>query len=173
MKKIIHNLNKNKNKKSSGYISIETVFSLVAFLMVVLVLVGLFCYTYPRQALEKQVHLLAQQAKITGGLTYDQISDFQSTLKDMGYTAKVNAYVKGRNQVVLGVAPRNTTYSSCTNTAIYNPFVKRDSGEKIIISVSISANDGLLKGPLAFFGANLFPENYTLTETVMSERNRC
>lgn len=162
-----------QNRKKDGYFSVEAIFGIVAILFTVLILVGLFVYTYPRQALEIQGHLLAQQAKITGGLTYDQISDFQSTLNDMGYKANVSAYVKGTNQVVLNVAPRNTNYSACTNTAVYNPYVKRDSGNKIVLSITIEANNGLLKVPLKFFGASLFPENYTLTETVMSERNRC
>jgi len=162
-----------KLKQKKGYTSVESVFAIVAIMMLLLVIIGLFCYTYPRQALEKQVHLLAQQAKVTGGLTYGQVSDFKETISDMGYNANVSAYVKGVDRVVLNVAPRNTSYSACMNTAVYNPYVKRDSGQKIVITVSINANDGLLKGPLEFFGASMFPENYTLTETVMSERNRC
>lgn len=167
-----------KKEDKKGYISVEAVFAIVAFMMITLVLVGLFCYVYPRQALEKQVHALAQQAKVTGGLTYSQVTDFKSTMDSMGYIANVNAYVKtgtddDGQQVVLNVAPRNTPYNSCTNPSIYNPFVRRNSGRKIIITVKIKANDGMLKGPLKFFGASMFPENYTISETVMSERNRC
>ena len=160
-----------KNKK--GYISIEAIFGIIAFLMVTLLIVGLFTYMYPRQTLEKQVHLLAQEAKVTGGLTAEQISDFQSTLSDMGYTAKISAYTKvaGSERNVLGVAPKGTSQDTCTS--IYTSFVRRDSGQKIIISVSIQSKDGLANGVLKFFGGSLLPNDYEFTETVMSERNRC
>ncbi|MEG1299901.1 MAG: hypothetical protein RSC93_04300 [Erysipelotrichaceae bacterium] len=162
-----------KEKKKKGFISIETVFSMTFILFIVLTLIGVFCYFYPRQVLEKEVHVLAQQAKINGGLTYNEVVDFQNVIKERGYKANVKAYVKNNNRVVLNVAPRNTSYSSCTNTANYNPFVKRDSSQKIVLVVTINANDGLLKGPLQYFGAKTFPKNYTISETVMSERNRC
>lgn len=150
------------------------IFGSMFIIIVVLFCIGLFVYTYPRQALEKEVNILAQQAKVTGGLTSSQVDQFKTTIDSMGYNATVNVYTvmgDGSTRQALNVAPKNTPYTACVNN--YNDFVRRDSGQKIVIEVVIGANDGLIKGPLKFFGANMLPENYTLTETVLSERNRC
>ncbi len=156
-----------------GMITIEAIFGLFIFLMMTILIIGIFCYTYPRQTLEKQVSVLAQQVKVTGGLTYSQMVEFQETLSDMGYEATISVYTKDTGQIALNVAPVNTSYSACTNTSIYNPYVTRDSGQKIIITVVVNSNNSLVSGALSYFGASLLPDNYTITETVMSERNRC
>ena len=160
----------NKLNKKSGVVSFEMLFGTLFLVFVVLLCMGMFVYTYPRQALEKEVHILAQQVKVTGGLTTAQLDEFKQTIEDMGYSAEVNVYTISSS--ALNVAPRNSSYEMCTSGS-YNPFVRRDSGQKIVIDVVIGANDGLVKGPLAWFGASFLPENYTLTETVLSERNRC
>lgn len=160
----------NKMNKKSGVVSFEMLFGTLFLVFVVLLCIGMFVYTYPRQALEKEVHILAQQVKVTGGLTTTQLDEFKSTMNDMGYSAEVNVYTATGS--ALNVAPKNTTYTVCTGGS-YNPFVRRDSGQKIVIDVIIGANDGLVNGPLAWFGAKMLPNNYVITETVLSERNRC
>ena len=161
-------------KKKKGYITIEAIFGMTALLMIVLLMVGLFTYMYPRQTLEKHVHVLAQEAKVTGGLTTEQIEDFQTTLTDMGYVSSLNVYTVqgGAEKSLLGVAPKGTPYTTCTS-GVYNNFARRDSGQKIVISVSVKAKDGLVNSILGFFGGSFLPKNYIFTETVLSERNRC
>lgn len=161
-------------KKKKGYISIEAIFGMTALLMIVLLIVGLFTYMYPRQTLEKHVHILAQEAKVTGGLTTEQIDDFQSTLTDMGFVSSLNVYTiqGGAEKNLLGVAPKGTPYATCTS-GVYKNFARRDSGQKIVISVSVKAKDSLVNSVLRFFGGSFLPENYVFTETVLSERNRC
>lgn len=156
-------------KDKKGYVSIEFTFGLVVTLMTVLMIVGMFCYAYPRQKLEKEVAILAQQAKVNGGLTLENINEFGDRLESMGMTAEVYAYTS--SHTVINVAPRKTPYASCI--ADYNPFVTRTSGDVIYIEVVVNANDDMLVGPLKFFGARLLPENYTLVDTVLSERNSC
>lgn len=161
----------NKMNKKSGVVSFEMLFGTMFLVFVVLLCLGMFVYTYPRQALEKEVHILAQQVKVTGGITTTQLDEFMKTMNEMGYTAEVNVYTKN-NGSAMNVAPKNTSYGVCTGGS-YNPFVRRDSGQKIVIDVAIGANDGLVRGPLAWFGAQTLPDNYIITETVLSERNRC
>lgn len=146
------------------------IFGSLFIVFVVLLCMGMFVYTYPRQALEKEVHILAQQVKVTGGLTTTQLDEFKKTMNDMGYSAEVNVYTSHAS--ALNVAPKNTEYGVCVGGS-YNPFVRRDSGQKIVIDVIVGSNDGLVKGPLAWFGAKMLPDNYVITETVLSERNRC
>lgn len=146
------------------------IFGTMFIVFVVLLCMGMFVYTYPRQALEKEVHILAQQVKVTGGLTTTQLDEFKKTMNDMGYSAEVNVYTVHGS--ALNVAPKNSDYTVCTGGS-YNPFVRRDSGQKIVVDVIIGSNDGLVKGPLAWFGAKMLPDNYVITETVLSERNRC
>ena len=162
-----------KVKHKKGFISIEAVIALVALIFIILLFVGFYVYQYPCTVLENRVHDLAQQAKITGGLTSAQVTDFNKELQSMGYKSTVKAYVAGTDRVALNVAPRDTAYVTCTNTAIYNPFIRRDSTAKIVIVATVKANDGTIKGPIKWFQAKMLPDNYVISETVMSERNRC
>lgn len=159
----------SKQSKRKGYVSIEFVFGLTVFLITMVMVLGMFFYSYPRQKLEKEVAILAQQAKVNGGLTQENISEFGDRLDAMGLTGVVYAYTAERT--VLNVAPRNTPYASCV--ADYNAFITRASGDVIYIEVVVNANVSMLSGPLKFFAAKTFPENYTLVDTVLSERNGC
>ena len=156
-------------KNKTGNSSIETVFAVVIIVFMLLLIMGFYAYTYPRSVLEKEVHLLAQQAKVTGGLTVEQVEEFKSSIGEMGYYAEIRVTANGNT--ALGVTPRNSDNNICTGNNV--KFVKRSSGSKIYIEVKIGANDGLIKGPLQWFNSKSLPENYLITETVMSERNRC
>lgn len=166
-------LKKIQKNKKKGVVSFEMIFGSVFIIFVFMLCVGMFVYIYPRQALEKEVNLLAQEAKVNGGLTSTQISEFKSTMNDMGYDATINVYTvqsDGTTRQALNVAPKNTPYAECMN---YTAFVRRDSGQKIIVEVVIGSNDSLVKGPLKWFSSKMLPDNYTITQTVKSERNRC
>ena len=53
----------------TGGLTIEAIPALALALFVIMTAIGWFTYLTPRQNLEKQVHILAQKAKIQGGIT--------------------------------------------------------------------------------------------------------
>lgn len=53
-------------RRIRGFVSIEAVVSMSAILIVVFLGIGFISYMYPKLTLEKEVHLLAQKAKVQG-----------------------------------------------------------------------------------------------------------
>lgn len=150
-------------KNKEGFVSVEAVISMVTFLCMTLLCIGFFTYTYPKIFLEKEVHLLAQKAKIQGGLTYEDENLFKSELEKRGYNRKniVLTAVCG-NKNALGV---DKIGSSGKN------YIKRTELEPIVINVSIPANKKLLEGPFLHFAlTSTLSDTYHFRETVLSER---
>lgn len=180
--KILNRLQENlkEAKSKRGVIAIETVIALSVVLMIILLFIGFWLYLYPRIVLEKEVHTLAQQAKVTGGLTNKQVTDFTNVMNNMGYdiyslsvgtTTRPASDVSKYNGLV-NVYPKGGAGGSCT-APTYQNFVKRIDSEKLVITVKVKAQ-GFIKGPLAFFGVvTQLGDTYNITETVMSERNKC
>lgn len=171
-------LKESQNKK--GFIAIETIIALTVVIIVILLFLGFWLYLYPRIVLEKEVHVLAQQAKVTGGLTNEQVSKFSETMNKLGYeiyslsvgTTNQPASNTSKYNGLVNVYPKGGVSGSCT-AAGYQNYIKRTDSEKIVISVKIKAN-GFIKGPLAFFGTiTQLGDVYNITETIMSERNKC
>lgn len=159
------------NKK--GFISIEALISMVAVMFVVLLSIGFYGYMHPKIMLEKEVQVLAQKAKVQGGLTNEvsqpggnsDIEIFKNSLKDKGFDInkiEITAKTNPGNYSVIGVSPINSTGTN---------YLKRDSKELMVISVKVPANrDGII-APLNYFNISGGPnEYYYITETVMSER---
>lgn len=170
MKDFISKLRKQKNiSNKKGWTAIEFIIGGTVTLFIVLLLFGLFSYTYPRLMIEKYTAVLAQEAKVNGGLTAANVQDFNSQMNKFGFRAAINAYTDSGS--ALNVAPKGTKYDVCTGQ--YVRFVSRKSGQKITIEVVVNSNDKLIKGPLEWFNANTLPKNYTFTEIVISERNQC
>lgn len=176
----IWNLKIDKIKNKNGFVAIETVIALTVVLIIILLFIGFWLYLYPRTVLEKEVHTLAQQAKITGGLTNAQVTDFNNRMTDLGYevqslsvgTTSQPAGDTSKYNGLVNVYPKGGHDGSCSSVGFQN-YVKRTSSDKIIISVKVKAN-GFIKGPLSFFGTvTQLSDVYNLTETVMSERNKC
>lgn len=174
------NLYKKKFENKKGFVAIETVIALCAALMIILLFLGFWLYLYPRIVLEKEIHTLAQQAKITGGLTSQQVEDYSKRMTELGYTIQSLSVGTTSNPApevakyngLVNVYPKGGVHGTCTSPA-YQSYVRRTDSEKIIISVRVRAN-GFIKGPLAFFGTiTQLDDSYNLTETVMSERNKC
>lgn len=167
-------LKEEKNKK--GFIAIETVIALTVVIIFILLFIGFYIYLYPRIVLEKEVHTLAQQAKITGGLTQPQVQEFNKAMDTLGYTVQSlnvsttnHQYAEnGSASGLVNVYPKG---GPCTGGS--QNFIKRTESEKLIITVKVKANN-FIKGPLSFFGTtNSLSKTYNITETVMSERNKC
>lgn len=161
-----------KKLRKKGFVSIEAVISMSAVLMIVLMAIGFIVYMYPKIMLEKEVHLLAQKAKIQGGLT-DNISQpvnsdietFLKSLEGKGYkkdTIEITARTIPGDLNCIGVTPLNTNG---------NNYVKRDSKMTIQITVKVPANKSGLKGPFAYLHfEDESGQYYYIRETVMSER---
>lgn len=158
---------KKSNKK--GYVSMEFVIGLFVLILVWLVFTGIFTYYYPRQKLEKEMVTLVQQAKVNGGLTDSNIRELEERVNAMGLeVVSLEAFTK--TQTALGVAERNSGYAECVAST---PYIQRRSGDIIYIELVVSASDDLVKTPLQYFGSIGLPENYTLVDSTLSERNGC
>lgn len=156
-----------KNKK--GGLTIEALPALALALFVMMTAIGWFTYLTPRQNLEKQVHLLAQKAKIQGGITNsgtnNDLTLFLNILESKGVDKSkvvVTCKTKPSNKNCLGVTKLN---ASGTN------YITRGSLEMMIIRVEIPTNARLLNMSNVFFGsAGSVPSKYIFEESVLSER---
>lgn len=168
MKKDMKHLRFNKK----GVVSIEAILSLTVALMIILFTFGFFTLIYPKIMLQTAVNNLAQDAKITGGLTDpssqpvdSQLAQFDQEMQSLGYPSnqvQVTAVAEPGDINAMGVSPLG---SSGTN------YIHRDSGEMIYITVTLPANRSIV-APMSFFGdsGNAVPNHYVIQETVMSER---
>lgn len=159
-----------QNKK--GFVSIEAIISMATFLIMFVMCIGFYVYTMPKLTLEKEVHLLAQKAKIQGGLTYEDVDIFKENLKLKGYNPDeitVNAVtVKGSGGAVGGASAIGVDGINVDNATNY---IKRSEVTPIEISVSVPANTKLLKGPLShMLSTKALNDKYYFRETVLSER---
>lgn len=161
--------NNIKNKK--GFISIEAIYSLVLVMMVIFVAVGFFGYMYPKIAVEKQVHLLAEKAKIQGGLTDEtsqpvnsDISEMLETLEGLGFDKNditITATTTPGNKNVIGVTPIDQEGDN---------YIKRNTKETINISVTYPSNK-FIAGPLKYFKVSSEKlKTQTIKQSVLSER---
>lgn len=186
IKNIINKLNDFKNKLDKqaysrlGFVAIETVIALGVAMLIILLFLGFWLYLYPRVALEKEVHNLAQQAKVTGGLTNSQVTEFAQRMDDVGYSINSLTVSTSDNPVadtsqyngLVNVYPKGGVDGSCSMTG-YQNYVKRTSSSKIIITVKVDSNM-FIKGPLSVFKVlSTLSDVYVVSETVMSERNKC
>ena len=158
--------------KKSGFVSVEAVISMATLLIVFVMCIGFFTYTMPRVTLEKEVHLLAQKAKIQGGLTNEDVNLFKIALEKRGYNPEevtVKAVtVEGSDGSPGGANAIGVDSISDPNAVRY---IKRDALTPIEITVTVPANTRLLKGPLShIFVTNMVNDKYYLRETVLSER---
>lgn len=159
-----------KNSKK-GFVSIETIISLVPIMMVVFLSIGFFCYMYPQIAMEKQVHVLAETAKIQGGLTDNtsdsnnsDIDNFLKKAKKFGFDKndiKITAITDPGDKNAIGVTPLNEDGDN---------YIKRNTKEVINISVTYPSNNFIV-GPLRYFNISSYKLKYqTIHQSVLSER---
>lgn len=166
---------KNKSiaiKNNKGFVAIETIIVLAGVMFFLLLFISILCYNYPRIMLEKEVQILAQTAKIQGGLTDDtsqpkdsDISLFKDRMEKMGYNrdeVEITALTIPGKINAIGVTPMNLEG---------NKYIKRDSKELIEITVIAPANNNVFKAPLKYFGIDRATmSNYVIREIVGSER---
>lgn len=156
----------------SGFVSVEAVISMATLIIMFVMCIGFYVYTMPKITLEKEVHLLAQKAKIQGGLTYGDVDLFKEALSNKGYNpdeVTVQAVtVQGSSGTVGGANAIGVDAIDDPNAVRY---IKRSALTPIEITVTVPANTKLLKGPLShIFVTNMLSDKYYLRETVLSER---
>lgn len=160
-----------KNKK--GFVAIEAVIILSGVMFFILLFISILTYNYPRIMLEKEVQILAQTAKIQGGLTditsqnvNSDIEVFKDRMEQMGYNRDevvIAAKTIQGNLNAIGVTPINDSTG--------DNYIKRDSKEFIEITVTIPSSENVLKSPLKYFGMkNALSGKYVIREVVGSER---
>lgn len=154
--------------RKEGYVSIEAVFSMVVFFMVFFLTLAIFTYVQPHSSLQRELHTLATIAERQGGLTAQDIEEFENRLQahifilESSIPVEVTAVAYPSNQDVSDVSPIGDT----TGT----PYITRNSKEVIVVSASVPANSQMLKPLAEFFGVDNVSDTYGLSETVMSER---
>lgn len=159
-----------QNKK--GSMIMETLPVLALALFVTINMIGWFTYLTPRQNLEKQVHILAQKAKIQGGLTDkssvsigSDLEVFLGILEEKGYDTskvKITCTTNPGNKSCLGVSPIKSSSGK---------YITRESLDMMIIRVEIPTNPRLLNMSQTFFGnTGALPNVYIFQESVLSER---
>ncbi|MFJ8528560.1 hypothetical protein [Bacillus sp. NPDC094106] len=159
-------------RRKSGFVSIEAVVSMSAILAVVFLGIGFISYMYPKLMIEKEVHILAQKAKVQGGLTNEQSEPINSDLEVFYKKMEERGYKRENIQVTA----KTVTYGiNCIGVTPVNgegtSYMKRDSKDPIEVTVSLPANKSGLLGPFAFFSYKDKTGNqYIFKETVLSER---
>lgn len=159
-------------ERNEGYVSIEAVFAMSFFLIMFILVIGFFTYIYPYTSLQREVHVLASIAERQGGLTPQDISDFQDKIsqqhdfiQNSPLGVEVTAVTQPSGTDVSNVIPLGEEPSPDTTD-----YIHRDSKEVINITVTVPANTAMLKPVADFFQVKSFTDTYVLTEPVMSER---
>lgn len=167
MKKI----KRTKNKK--GFISIEALAPLTALLAFMVLGMGLYFYMVPKTILSDEVQVLANTAKMQGGLTTpesdksgkDDITLFKNKMKELGYDeSKVNvtAFTKPDNSPAMGVTPLTLPGAN---------YIKRESKQRIEITVEVPSKKTVLGTAFYLLGMkDKLSDKYVVQKTVMSER---
>lgn len=153
----------------TGGLTIEAIPALALALFVIMTAIGWFTYLTPRQNLEKQVHILAQKAKIQGGITNSGTNNdlklFLDILEQKGVDrtkVKVTCTTRPGNKNCLGVNGLNSTGTN---------YITRKSLEMMVIRVEVPTSPRLLNMSRVFFGgASSVPDKYIFEEAVLSER---
>lgn len=162
MRKIIHDL-----KRESGFVSVETVFAMSFVIIVFLLVLGFFTFVQPYTKLDREVHALAQLAQRQGGLTLDDVQNFEEKLA--GYEF-VNVS-RGDIEVFAHTIPGDMDAIGVDGLEEAGQYyVKRDQKEFIELIVTVPSHNEVLKPVANFFKVGGLAEKYTFKETFMSER---
>lgn len=183
-------------QNTKGFMSLDAIIAMGFVLMVVILGIGFFTYMMPKQAIEQEVNLLGRMAKMNGGLTAKDVTDFKTKLStERGFakekikvemvlkdsTGAVRTFVNKNNTTVnpLSITCKdiknniNSSSQNCT-TAHTNPlYVSRGSQLIMEIKVETPANKKGLLGALGFLSVNenKVSDVYVFKERVMSERH--
>lgn len=141
-----------KNKR--GFVSLEVVLFTSAIIGLLAVIIGLFSFVNPTFAMQRDVDVLARQAQMNGGLTQQDVSNFE---------ARMNKYPFVRNSN-LGIDITAKTTSGY-NVGAGGSYVTRGSGEVINIEIKVPCDSRMLKKV-----ANASTDYYLFNIAVVSEK---
>ncbi|MDF2880111.1 MAG: hypothetical protein K0R54_668 [Clostridiaceae bacterium] len=168
MLKSLYLRGKNKVKEKNGSVSVDAVISMTFFLLLFSLTLAFFVYLYPQISLQKEVSMLGNIAELQGGLTEEDITQFQSSLEN-NFT-----YVANSEFPVIVTAIAEPSGTDATNVTplgeIGNDYIKRGSKEIIRINIQVPANGKYLKAVANVFGVSDIKDYYVFSEPVMSER---
>lgn len=154
--------------RKEGYVSIEALASMIVFFMVFFLTLAFFTYIQPHSSLQRELHVLATVAERQGGLTPQDVLEFETRLQDYNFILEsstpiqVTAVAYPSAQDVSDVIPVGGTLG--------DPYITRSSKEVIVVTATVPANSQMLKPIAEFFGVDSVSDQYLLSETVMSER---
>ncbi|BBW98952.1 hypothetical protein GsuE55_37850 (plasmid) [Geobacillus subterraneus] len=145
----------------------ETVFAISVFLVFFFLALGFFTYIYPYTVLQRDVHVLGTVAARQGGLTQEDIDQFQERLARYPFLGRsdqvqVSVYVNGSLQDPASVTPLGEEGGH---------YVTRESKDLMDIEVRVPASGTLLRAVAKFFGVEGVSDEYVFWETVVSYRN--
>lgn len=148
------------NKK--GFVSIETILSMVFVLIFFVLIVEFFNYIYPTINLQVETHTLTQRAKVQGGLTNSDVLNMKSKLKNKGFDeSKVIITAKTKTLDRSNVTPMTQTGTN---------YEKRDSGDEIIVRVEVPAHTEVDGWALAIGSRAFARKTHIIEERIYSER---
>lgn len=154
-------------KNNSGYVSVEAVFALSIFLIMFLMCISMFTYVYPQIQLQNEVKALSVICERQGGLTDEDILNFESSLQKYSFVAEseipvivtAETYPSGLDAIgVTGLDETGTNY------------IKRNSREIIGLTIKIPTNNSFVNQMMHFFDVAGVGDYYVFYEPVMSER---
>jgi len=153
--------------KKEGYVSIEAVIAMSFFLVVFFLTLGFFTYIQPHSTLQREVHTLATIAERQGGLTAEDIENFEIKLQSY-------RFIQDSSIPILITA---TTQPGDLDVSDVTPFgeegedyISRNSKEIITVTATLPSNSSMLKPLANFFGVETISDYYIISESVMSER---
>lgn len=154
-------------KNNSGSVSVESVFALSIFLIMFLMCISMFTYVYPQIQLQNEVKALAVMCERQGGLTEDDLFNFEASLQKYSFIAEsevpiivtAETYPSGLDAMgVTGLDETGTNY------------IKRNSREIIGLTIKIPTNNSFVNQMMHFFDVAGVGDYYVFYEPVMSER---
>lgn len=163
-------------ENSKGFMSVEAIIAMGVVLMVIVLGIGFFTYMMPKQAIEQEVNLLGRMAKMNGGLTAGDISNFKKTMEETRQYAQSDINIEvmainssGAKQLAPTVECKDVAGVTCPAGT---PYVKRNEQKIIEITVTMPSKNQGLMGALGFFNVNKdkASQGYVFKERVMSER---
>lgn len=163
------NFNERKDvfSRNDGYVSVEAVIAMSFFFIIFFLTLAFFTYVQPYSNLQREVHTLATIAERQGGLTNEDILEFETKLQAYSF---IN---ESPNPIIVTAttSPSGTDVSNVTPLGEEgNDYVPRSSKEIITVTAVVPANSAWISAVANFLGVTNISDTYTLSETVMSER---
>lgn len=165
-----YNKGKNFFSRKEGYVSVEAVIAMSFFFIVFFLTLAFFTYIQPYSSLQREVHTLATIAERQGGLTAQDIQDFEGRLQEYSFIRTSSDGV----QVTAITYPNYNDVSDVVplggDGSVGTPYISRNTKEVITITATIPANSTMLKPLAEFFGVDTISDTYQISESVLSER---